>query len=235
MHLGHYQRYFVSKYMMGPNSIRLLDELLTRYPLQPNGRILDLGCGTGLTTLYTACEVPRSVIFAVDLWINAEDNLRRFQQWQIDDRTIPLHANALDLPFAPTYFDAVISVDAYHYFAANPVYFQEKLLPLVKPGGWILIAVPGLHHEFGECVPPYFTDWAGEETVMFHSCDWWRTTVGSSDQIAQAHFWEMDAHDAAWQDWFHSGHKYALQDQQHMQNGVWEHLTTVGMAIQRKA
>ena len=232
MRSDNYKHLYTPEYMMGPCSIRLLDELTQRYPLPQQGRILDLGCGTGMSTLFTAHAAPDADIFAVDLWISAEDNYRRFTQWNIADRVIPLHANANDLPFAPAYFDAIVTVDAYHYFAANPTYFQEKLLPLVKPGGWILIAVPGLHEEFLD-VPACYTEWAGDEVSLFRSCNWWREALGESPAIAQMHLWEMDTHDLAWQDWFASGHKYAAQDKICMDNGVWENLRSIGMAIQR--
>lgn len=228
-----YSHLFTRNYMMGPCSIRLLDELTSRYSLPTGKRILDLGCGTGLTSLFTAREFSAHV-FAVDLWISATANLSRFQQWQVDDQITPIHANALDLPFADGYFDAIVSVDSYHYFASNCTYFQEKLLPLVKPGGWILIAVPGLHREFEETIPQAFKDWAGDDISMFHSCEWWRQAVGACEDIAEAHFWEMETHDEAWQDWFSSGHKYAIEDYKHLSNGIWDYLASVGMAIRKK-
>lgn len=226
-----YAHLFTADYMMGPCSIRLLDELTTRYPLPLGKRILDLGCGAGLTSLFTAREFSATV-YAVDLWVSATANYARFQEWQVDEQIVPIHANALDLPFAHSYFDAIISVDSYHYFASNSTYFQEKLLPLVKPGGWILIAVPGLHEEFDK-VPACYTSWAGEEVCMFHNCDWWRKAIGECSDITQMHLWEMDTHELAWQDWFASGHKFALADQEHMRSGVWNNLRSIGIAVQR--
>lgn len=229
-----YQHLFTAQYMMGPNSIRLLDELTSRYPLAQGGRILDLGCGAGLTSLFAAREFGCTV-YATDLWISATDNYRRFETWNATQRIIPLHASAHDLPYADEFFDAIISVDAYHYFACEPAFFQQKILPLVKPGGWILIAVPGLKEEFQGEVPPAFFDWCGDEHTLFHSCDWWRRTIGESPIIDQVHFWPMDIHDLAWQEWYASGHEYALNDKTHLDHGAGQYLTTVGMAIRRTA
>ena len=41
-----YKEFFTKENMMGPNSIRLLDEMLNKEPAMIKGeRVLDLGCG----------------------------------------------------------------------------------------------------------------------------------------------------------------------------------------------
>lgn len=227
-----YGAFFTKEYMMGPNTLRLLDEMLGRYPLEAQGRVLDLGCGTGLSSMFLAKETGAQV-FAVDLWCSATDNYRRFCRWNVEKNTVPVHADANDLPFAEEYFDAVVSVDAYHYFACDGGFFQKKLLPLVKKGGWVLIVVPGLREEFGEEVPAEMLEWAGEEYRLFHSCAWWKETIGECAEIAQAEFFEMDCADEAWREWFESGHEYALRDKEFFERGVGKYMNFVGMAIRR--
>ncbi len=58
------KKYVLAETMMGPNSVRILEELLDKYPLQlgPNAKILDLGCGTGLTSLVIARETGSRVM-----------------------------------------------------------------------------------------------------------------------------------------------------------------------------
>ena len=75
MNIDDYKAYVSSETMMGPNSVRILAELFDKYPLQfvSDDMILDLGCGTGLTSLVIAKETGTKV-FANDLWINAEEN-----------------------------------------------------------------------------------------------------------------------------------------------------------------
>ena len=53
MNIVNYKKYISAETMMGPNSVRILAELLDKYPLQlvSNDMVLDLGCGTGLTSL----------------------------------------------------------------------------------------------------------------------------------------------------------------------------------------
>ncbi|MGG4184365.1 methyltransferase domain-containing protein [Paenibacillus jamilae] len=104
----------------------MLEELSKNLTLQKGMRVLDLGCGTGLTSIYLAQKFDITV-FAVDLWISATENYRRFREFGLESQIIPIHADACHLPFAEQYFDAVISVDAYQYFGANE---------LPSPMGW---------------------------------------------------------------------------------------------------
>jgi len=41
-----------------------------------------------------------------------------------------------------------VCVDAYHYFGVEEDYLDRHLAPLVKAGGEIAVAVPGLKEEF---------------------------------------------------------------------------------------
>lgn len=100
-----YKELFTKEYLMGPNSVVLLEEMLEKYPLEQGIRVLDLGCGKGLTSLFLAKEANVNV-FATDLWISATENHLHFKEWQVSDKVIPIHADANDLPFADEYFDA---------------------------------------------------------------------------------------------------------------------------------
>ena len=118
MRCDNYRDFFTKDYLMGPNSLRLLDEMLEKYPLKEGSRIMDLGCGMGITSMFLAKEAKVNV-FATDLWISATQNAENFKKWNVDDRIIPIHADANDLPYAHEYFDAIVSIDAFHYFAAK--------------------------------------------------------------------------------------------------------------------
>ena len=49
-------------------------------------------------------------MFANDLWINATENLKRFEEAGVADKVFPIHAEAHALPYANGFFDAAISV-----------------------------------------------------------------------------------------------------------------------------
>ena len=127
-----FDRDFLRATMMGPNCVRFAEELTANIPLSPNMRVLDLGCGMGLSSIYLARTFGVRV-FAADLWINPSDNFARFRDFGLEDAVIPLRAEGHALPFAEGYFDAVICIDAYHFFGCDPEYLDAHIAPLVKP------------------------------------------------------------------------------------------------------
>jgi len=124
-----YERQFLLDNMMGPNAMKILEEL-TELPgmleLKPGMRVLDLGCGRGLTSIFLAKEFGVQV-FATDLWITASENFARFKEAGMDQRIIPIHADAADLPYAEEYFDAIISIDATTTLAEWRALWTKKL------------------------------------------------------------------------------------------------------------
>ena len=219
---------------MGPNSIRLLDELLIQYPLRFNreNRILDLGCGKGLTSLFLAKETGATV-YANDLWIKEAENYKRFSDWHVDDCIFPYCEDANHLTFDPEIFDAVISIDAYHYFAGKEQFFETKLLPYVKKGGFVLIAVPGIKEEYEGQQQSLLEDWLGNEWDMFHSCSWWRCMIGDSKEIAFIDTWEMVNFSIAWEEWLLTNNKYALADKIYYESIIKKYTAFVGIAVKR--
>ena len=91
MNIDNYRAYISAETMMGPNSVRILAELFDKYPLQvvSDDRILDLGCGTGLTSLIIAKETGARVS-ANDLWISEEENRKRFAEWGVGEQITPV-------------------------------------------------------------------------------------------------------------------------------------------------
>lgn len=221
---------------MGPNSIRLLDELMSKVDISSCSRILDLGCGTGLTSMFISKET-KSKVFAVDLWCSATDNYNRFKQWEIDNKTIPIHADINDLPFANDYFDAIVSVDAFHYFSDKPNFFQDKILPLVKYGGVVVMAVPGLKEEYhGREPSQLFLDWISDDTNeyrYYHCCDWWKNYIGKCNDIQSINIFQLENFDIAWKEWLASGQKYSVRDKKFFELGIGQYLNFVGMIIRK--
>jgi|CeladaMinimDraft_18_1061708.scaffolds.fasta_scaffold00815_2 SAM-dependent methyltransferase len=235
MKADRYQHLFTKELLMGPNAVRLLEEMLENHPIG-GGRVLDLGCGTGLTSLFLARETGAEQIFAVDLWISATENWKRVRGWKVEDKIIPLHADARDLPFPDAFFDAVVSVDSYHYYGIEDRFFADKILPLIRPGGRALILVPGLKREFDGDAPELLVQWLGDEVAQFHDCTWWRRHIsaGCEDRI-DVEVYETRQFEQPWRDWFDSGHEYGLDDQKFMSQGLDKLICFIVIAVRVKA
>ena len=218
-----YRRFFTKEYLMGPNSFRLLDELLRRAPADARfDRTLDLGCGMALTSAFLANEARAKTVFALDLWVSASDNCRRIRDLGLEDRIVPIHGDAMNMPFARDYFDAIVSVHAYHYFGCEKGVFAENILPCVREGGHVMIVVPGLREEPRGELRRRFETWAeGDDAQKFRTAPWWRALLesecGDSCDIEVA---EAECFDAAWREWFETGHEYALRDREFLSQGL---------------
>lgn len=188
--------------MMGPNAMRVSEELASHLTIHKDMRILDLGCGMGLSTLFLAQKYGATV-FAADLWISPTENYQRFQSAGIDNRAIPVSVDATkDLPFAQGYFDILFSVDAYHYFGDTEK-MLSALIPFVKKGGYIAIAIPGLKFEFGDSVPDEMKPWWSDPEVArtIRSIKWWKELWSKADGIEIVDISEMNCCKRAWDEW----------------------------------
>ncbi len=163
---------WVIENQMGPNALWLLEWLapaLGLDTLRPCARVLDLGCGRAMTSVFLAREYHAQVT-AADLWIRPDDNARRITEAGFADRVLPVHTEAHDLPFAEASFDAIVSIDAYQYFGTNDLYLPT-LARLLKPGGRIGIVVPALREEIDGVEPPeHLRQWWEPDFWCFHSC-----------------------------------------------------------------
>lgn len=230
-----YKQYFTNDYMMGPNCVRIVEELLAKYPLEfsSESKLLDLGCGTGLTSYFLANET-NATIYANDLWIQAEANKERFKQWGMENQILPFQEDATSFQFEKSFFDAIVSVDAYHYFGGKEDFLTEKILPFVKSGGIVLLAVPGMKEQYEGKQRETIHEWLGEDDYMFHSGSWWKQIIGKHPSIEFVHTWELESFHIAWSEWLQMDNEYANGDRKFFDAVIKKYTNFVGIAVKKK-
>ena len=181
------------------NASWLAEWLAAALDLRPGMRVLDLGCGRAASSIFLRREFGVQV-WATDLWFSAAENSERIADAGVADGVFPLHADARSLPFAPSFFDAIVCVDSFPYFGSDDLYLNY-LAHFVKSGGPIGIAGAGLMREIEGPVPDHLREWWSHSFWAFHSAAWWRrqwertgiVDVGLADTMPGG--WQL------WLDW----------------------------------
>jgi cyclopropane fatty-acyl-phospholipid synthase-like methyltransferase len=130
-------------------------------------RVLDIGCGRAISCIFLAKQFDLQV-WATDLWVGANENWERACAAGMQRQVYPIRAEAHALPFAETFFDAILSIDAYHHFGTDDLYLGY-LIRFLKPGAQIGLVVPGLDHEFQAGLPAHLQPYWEWEFHSFHS------------------------------------------------------------------
>jgi SAM-dependent methyltransferase len=157
----------------GANPLWLTEWLAEALDLRPGMRVLDLGCGRALSSVFLRRELG-VLVWAADLWFNASENLQRVRDAGVEDGVFPIRADARSLPFAEGFFDAVVSIDSFMYYGTDDMYLNY-LARFVRPGGPVGIALAGLVQEIEGPVPTHLAEWwAAERPYCLHSAAWWR-------------------------------------------------------------
>ena len=166
---------------MGPSSVWLTEFLTQEMELKPGMRVLDMGCGKAMSSIFLAKEFGVQV-WANDLWISPTDNWKRIQETGVEDVVFPIQAEAHSLPYAEEFFDAIVSLDSYHYYGTDEMYFLH-FIKLLKRNGQIGIVVPGLLKEFEAGVPESLKEHWDSEWYTFHSPEWWKNHWGKTGLV----------------------------------------------------
>ena len=198
---GNYDPDWVLENQMGPNALWLLESLTEVMSISPGMRVLDLGCGRAMTSIFMAREFDARV-WAADLWIDPVQNRTRIVEAGVDDLVTAVHAEAHALPFDKGFFDAIVSIDAYPYFGTDDLYLGY-LLDYLRPGGRLGIVVPALIEEFDNAVPDHLLPFWQWEYCCFHSPSWW---VRHWDKTGLVTVETADIVEEGWKDWLDFTH-----------------------------
>lgn len=220
--------------IMGPNPLKLEEELLTGHMIPAGAKVCDLGSGQGLTSVFLVKEYGFRV-YAADLWSDPEDNRRFFTEMGLTDAQItPVKADAESLPFEKGFFDAVVSTDSFHYFGRDPDFLDSKLLPFVKKGGYIYIAIPGMKKDCHDNLPEVLLlSWTPEQLETMHDVKFWSGIVGQCKGAEVLEVSEMKSGEEPWADWLKQENEYAVGDRRTMEAGGGEYLNFIKIVLRK--
>lgn len=157
---------------MGSHCLWLTEALTKNMGLKPGTRVLDLGCGKALSSIFLAKEFNAEV-WAFDLQVGVNENWERIKEANLQDRVFPIQGNALEMPFADDFFDAVISINSIWSYGTDKDFVDAHLARVVKPRGKIGIVIPGLFNEL-KTPPEYLKPYWHPDFNSYHSPEWWR-------------------------------------------------------------
>ena len=231
---NHFATDVVRSAIMGPNTLKLCEELMEGADVPAGSVVLDLGSGCGISSAMLAREFGL-VTYAADLWSDPSENMRFLEGLGLTNReVIPLKADARALPFAQGFFDAVVSVDSYNYFGRDPDYLGSCLLPHVKDGGLVLLAIPGMVRDCHENPPACLTlSWTSEQLDYIHDMTWWRAIFEQTPGVRVVSLREMACTREAWADWVACDNDYARGDRAAVEAGALDYLNTIAVTLRK--
>lgn len=221
--------------IMGPNPIKLEEELMLGNKIPDGSVVCDLGSGRGLTSVFLAKEYGFKV-YAADLWSDPEENKKFFESMGLtEEQIIPVKADAENLPFEKDFFDAVVTTDSYNYFGRNSGYLDEKLLPFVKSGGYIYISIPGMKKDCHDDLPKeLLLSWTPEQLDYMHDAVYWKAMVEQCIGAELIEIGEMESNDEVWADWLKQDNEYAVGDRKSMEAGGGKYLNFIKIVLRKK-
>lgn len=220
--------------IMGPNPIKLEEELLQNANIKKNEIICDLGSGNGLTSVFLAKEYGAKV-YATDLWSNPDENMKFFVSQGLSNKEIvPVKADATALDFEKEFFDKIVSIDSYNYFGRDEKYLDNKLLPFLKKGGYVYIAIPGMKKDLHKNLPKeLLLSWTEEQMEYMHDVTWWTNIISKSKDCEIVEIKEMKSNKEVWNDWLKQENEYSINDRKSMNAGAGKYLNFISIVLKK--
>ena len=102
-------------------------------PQEPDSRVLDLGCGTGLELEEYFAMNPSAKVTGIDL---STDMLNALKAKFPGKHLTLIHASYFEEPFGTQMYDAAVSVESLHHFSSEmKLSLYEKLYTALKDSG----------------------------------------------------------------------------------------------------
>jgi SAM-dependent methyltransferase len=133
--------------------LSMRDRFLDAIPWRGDEKVLDVGCGRGLTLTAAARRLKNGKVTGIDLWDaetlsgnNAGAAMANARAEGVADKVKIENGDGRRLPFQPNSCDVVLSALSIHNFkdATDRTQVLDEMLRVAKPGG--IIAVWDLFH-----------------------------------------------------------------------------------------
>jgi ubiquinone/menaquinone biosynthesis C-methylase UbiE len=128
----------ITQYVLPPNETWVRQSLIDGIRSRPR-RILDVGCGTGTTTLMLKRAFPQAEVVGIDL----SPYMLVMAEHKAQQANLPIHfghANAEHTSFADADFDLVTAVLLFHETPpAIACQILQEAFRLLKPGGEVMV------------------------------------------------------------------------------------------------
>ena len=225
----------INQKIMGPKPLKLEEELMSNNKIKENSVIIDLGSGQGITSVFLVKEYGFKV-YATDLWSDPEENRRFFAEMGLTDKQIiPVKMDATDLKYEKEFFDSVVSTDSYNYFGRDEKYLDEKLLPFVKPGGYIYIVVPGMKKDYHNNLPKeLLLSWTPDQLEYIQDIEYWKKIISKSNDSEIISIHEMESNEECWNDWIKCDNDYSKNDKKAIDAGACKYLNFIAIILRKK-
>ena len=225
----------INQKIMGPNPLKLEEELMKDNLIPKGAVVMDLGSGQGITSVFLVKEYGFKV-YAIDLWSEAKENQKFFAEMGLTEKEIiAVKADATALKCEKEFFDAVVSTDSYNYFGRDGSYLDEKLLPFVKRGGYIYIVVPGMKKDCHDHLPEeLLLSWTPEQLDYIHDLAYWKNIVSKSQNSEIVSIYEMESNEECWNDWLCCDNPYAINDRKAIEAGGGKYLNFIAIVLKKK-
>jgi SAM-dependent methyltransferase len=196
------ERWLAAGVSGGANPLWLTEWLTEVVDLKPGLRVLDLGCGRGLSSIFLHQEFGVQV-WATDLWFSADERQQRIRDAGVDANVFAVPADARQLPFPTGFFDVVLSIDSYSYYGTDDLYLGY-LARFLTENGQLGLAGAGLAQEVAGDVPEHLQQWWEPSMACLHSADWWRRHWDRSGLVRTEHADTMPDGWKYWLAWQHN-------------------------------
>jgi ubiquinone/menaquinone biosynthesis C-methylase UbiE len=105
-----------------------------------DGRIIDVGCGSGGTAIVLANNFPQAQVYGIDLSQPLLDIAKVSSRLsEVHERVTFESADVHNIPYEDRSFDAVLSINMVH-LVKDPVQMLNEMARILAPNGFVFVA-----------------------------------------------------------------------------------------------